>query len=382
MFFQRALNLKSILERKSHFLFGARQTGKSSWIEKSLPEAHYINLLDLNLQRLYLANPGSFLQEIKAKKLQPRSIVVVDEIQKAPMLLNAVHQLIEEDDLRFLLTGSSAKKLKSQGINLLGGRAWRQDFLPLSHFEIPNFELNKYLRRGGLPAIYLSDFFLDELENYLNLYLFEEIKAEAYVRKLENFTSFLETMAIFQGGEINYSNISRESGVPARTVAEYIQVLIDSLVAYELKPFVKTKKRKAISRSKLYFFDLGVANQLRGQFEINPKTDVFGQAFEHFFINEIRFLNLIKKKKWDLQYWRSTSSKEVDLILSDEFAIEIKSSLQAKESYLSGLRALKEENIVNQYWLVSLDPVEKITSDGIRMIHWKDALDELKAHGV
>lgn len=365
---QRSLQIKALLKKKSHFLFGARSTGKSTLIHQSFKasEIHYFDLLDDNTYQRLLRDPA-ILSQIDLKK-----IIVIDEVQKLPKLLNEVHKILfKNPSARFLLTGSSARKIKSDANNLLGGRAWESRLYPLISTEIEKFNLKKYLNNGGLPHVYLSDYPEDELKNYISLYLKEEILAEALTRNIEYFVSFLDIIALQNGEELYYQGLSNDSGVPARTIQNYIEVLEQTLLGFQLKPFIKTKKRKSIQRSKFYLFDLGIVNSLANRSEIKIGSELYGKAFEHFIIRETKSTLDYNNSKNELSYWRSTSQFEVDLIVGQQAAIEIKSSNKVNASHLKGLKALKEENLIKDFYLVSCDPIER-QIDGINLIYWQD----------
>ncbi len=373
----RTLDLPALLKKKSFFLFGPRSTGKTTLIETQLPKAIIYDLLDDNVFQRLARNPRLLEEETQAGT----RLIVIDEIQKLPKLLDEVHRLIKKSDQRFLLTGSSARKLKRGGANLLGGRAWEAHLYPLVTSEIPDFDLIKYLNRGGLPHIYNSDDYEEELESYVSLYLREEIMAEALVKKFDYFLQFLDIIALNNGQELHYESLSSDSGVPARTIQNFVQILQDTLMGFELKSFTKTKKRKAISRSKFYLFDIGVTNHLNKRSEILPKSELFGFAFEHFIILEIQAYLSYRRKRLDICYWRSTSGFEVDCIIGKKLALEIKSSEMVSTKHLKGLHALAEENIIEDFAVISLDSsirkIEKITIYPWRIFLQKLWADEL-----
>jgi len=369
--YKRILNLTKLLNRKSFFLFGPRGTGKTTLIHNTLPEATIIDLLEIRTYRDYLKNPSM----ISEQNLNP--VVVIDEVQKLPEILDEVHRLIETASLKFLLTGSSARKLKRGGANLLAGRAWWAEMFPLTSREIPEFDLTTYLNRGGLPAIYSSNDYVEELNAYTALYLKEEIQAEALTRKVSNFSEFLDLMALCNGEEVNYQSIALDCGVSANSIKNYIEILQDTLIAFQLRAFTKTRLRKAISRSKLYFFDVGVTNTLAGRGYIKEGSELFGKAFEHFIVMEVRAWLSYSRKKIDMYYWRSTSRFEVDVIIGNQWAIEIKSSTSVHDKHLKGLRALKEEGLIQHYGVVSRDRQERKTKDGITIMPWKVFLEKL-----
>ncbi len=376
MSYIRTLDLKTLLKKNSFFLLGPRGTGKSYWIKRSLLEAQVFDLLDDDVFEHLMRRPKALSEQI----VNPKKLVVIDEIQKLPKLLDEVHRLIEEKGTRFLLTGSSARKLRHGGANLLAGRAWEANLFPLTFNEIPDFDLVRYLNRGGLPRVYASQDPKEELKAYVRVYLNEEVKAEALVRSYERFVRFLETMALTNGKELNYQHIASDSGVPPRTLEGYIEVLKDTLIGYELLPFTKTKKRKAVTRSKFYFFDLGVVNQLKGIESLMPANTDFGDAFEHFIINEVRAFNSYSRKDQLLSYWRAKSA-EVDLIIGRKAAIEIKSSEKITDAHFNGLEKLKEEGLIDRFYLVSRSRNEG-TREGIRYLHYESFLKELWAGSI
>ncbi len=369
--YKRILDLTNLLKKKSFFLFGPRGTGKTTLIQHTLPDATVIDMLEIKTYREYLKNPSI----ISEQKLQP--VVVIDEVQKLPEILDEVHRLIESERLTFLLTGSSARKLKRGGANLLAGRAWWAELFPFTSKEIPDFDLITYLNRGGLPSIYPSNDYVEELRAYTALYLKEEIQNEALTRKVAQFSEFLDLMALANGQEISYQSLAGDCGVSANSIKNYIQVLEDTLVAFQLKAFTKTRKRKAISRSKLYLFDIGVTNSLANRGEIMEGSELFGNAFEHFIMLEVRAFLSYTRKITKMYYWRSTSRFEVDLILDNRWAVEVKGTTSIQDKHLKGIRALKEEGNIQNFAVVSCDRYERKTQDNITIFPWKLFLEKL-----
>ncbi|MBF0491961.1 MAG: ATP-binding protein [Deltaproteobacteria bacterium] len=372
-YLKRTLNLKKLLQKKSFFLFGPRATGKTTLIKKDLPDARIYNLLDTRLFSRLLKDPGLLEEENRNQN----KLIVIDEIQKLPSLLDEVHRLIEEQNKTFLLTGSSARKLKRGAANLLAGRAWQAELFSLTSHEIPDFNLLKYLNCGGLPNVYYSKYPSEELENYVSLYIKEEIQSESLTRNLPAFVSFLDAIALSNGEEINLESFGRDCGVSPITVRNYIQILEDTLIGFSLPGYTKTKKRKATSRIKHYLFDTGVVHTLCRRGKIENKSELFGKAFEQFITQEIRAFLSYSRLKLPLCYWRSLSQFEVDLIVGNELALEIKSSDQIQDKHLKGLRALKEEGLLKKYAIVSLDSEPRKTSDGISIYPWEHFLKSL-----
>ncbi len=371
---RRILNLSHLLKKKSFFLFGPRQTGKTTLIGRTLPKAKVYDLLDSETHIKLLKKPRLLEEEGKATK---HKIIVIDEIQKQPSLLDEVHRLIQKTNQRFLLTGSSARKLKRGGVNLLAGRAWRAELFPLTWFEISNFNLIRYLNRGGLPPIYDSSDYQEELDNYVRLYLREEVQNESWTRNVLAFAEFLDAIALSNGQEINYEGFARDLQVSPGTLKNYIEILNDTLLGFYLPSFVKTKKRKAITRSKYYLFDIGVTNALCQRGEIKKNSELFGKAFEHFIVLEVRAFLSYFRKRLQMAYWRSTSQMEVDLIVSPALAMEIKAVSLVQDRHIKGLRALKEEGLLKKYIVVSLDKEERRTKDNIHILPWRIFLTRL-----
>ncbi|VEG90960.1 ATP-binding protein [Legionella spiritensis] len=376
MHLKRTLNLPGLLQKKSFFLFGPRATGKSTLIHDSFKpnEIILINLLRSDYY-LMLNNAPHTLEDIIQG--QPGcQLVVIDEVQRVPELLNEVHRLIEELKLTFLLTGSSARTLKKQGINLLAGRAWQAHLFPLTSEEIPSFDLNRYLRYGGLPAVYLSDYPEEELNAYVHTYLREEIQAESLIRKIPAFTRFLQAAALSSGQMLNFSEISSDTGIPVSTIREYYHVLEDTFIGFMVPGWTKSVKRKAIAKAKFYLFDIGVRNALAQISDIPPKTDVFGQSFEHFIALEIRAWLDYSRINKQLSYWCSTHGAEVDFIIGDDIAVEVKSTDKIHDKHLKNLYLLEEEGICKKYFIISFDKINR-KKEAINIIYWKDFLQRL-----
>ena len=371
--YQRYLNLPYLLKKKSFFLFGPRSTGKTTLLHKAFPTAKIYDLLHPETYRRLHVKP----QLLEEENTDKSKLIIIDEVQKHVGLLDMVQFLIRKG-YKFLLTGSSARKLKRGSANLLAGRAWFAQLFPLISLEIPKFSLLKYLNRGGLPQVYDSPDYKEELLNYVNLYLKEEIQNESLTKNVGYFSEALELIARSNGEELNYDQFSQDLQISPNTLRNYISILDDTLLGFKLKGYTKTKKRKAISRSKYYLFDVGVANTLCERSNIKEKGELFGKAFEHFIILEIRaFLNY-SRKNLEMFYWRTQKSFiEVDLIIGRKLAIEIKSTGLVQDKHLKGLRALKDEGLIKQYIVVSLDTSERITNDKIHILPWKVFLSKL-----
>ena len=371
---KRVLNLPDLLRQKSFFLLGPRATGKSTLVRLQLTgSATIIDLLD---SRIFLKLSGAPYELESLIDANQNKIVVIDEIQRIPELLNEVHRLIESRKIRFLLTGSSARKLRKGKANLLAGRVWQARMFPLTWREIPDFSLERYLRFGGLPAVYLSDYPEEELDAYVNTYLKEEILAEGLVRRLPAFTRFLQTVALASGEIINFTKLANDCQVPPSTVTEHVGLLEDTLVGFLLPAWTESRKRKAIKSGKFYFFDPGVTHMLAGTETIDRNSHLYGKSFEQFIGMEIRAFLSYRRKKLPLAYWRSTHGFEVDFLIGRKIAIEVKAARRMTKNDFKGLKAINEEGIFEKFILVSQDRIN--TRDGnFLALHWKQFLSDL-----
>ncbi len=381
---KRHLELK-IPPGQSIFLWGARNSGKSTYLRRNFSDSIYYDLLQTDVYLRLLKEPFRLRQEIL--QLSPETLkkpIIIDEVQKIPLLLNEVHWLIENHKpCHFILCGSSARKLKATGTHLLAGRAWKTHFYPLVYPEINNFDLLRALKHGLLPVAYFSNQPRRFLKSYIQDYLVEEIQKESLVRNLAGFARFLDAMAISHGELTNFVNISRDCGVDAKTVKQYYDILVDTLVGYRLDPFRKLGKRNVItSTSKFYLFDVGVAGFLqRRSLDILKGKDA-GAAFEHWLLTEIIAYRGLNDLDFSISYWRTKSDLEVDFILGNgEIAIEAKISNHVKKVDLRGLEAFVEEHQPKQAYCVSLTPkARKITlSNGAYLIDlpWQDFIQKL-----
>jgi len=373
---KRTLELKPLLAMNSFFLFGPRATGKTTLIKQELAQkATIIDLLD-SRYFLRLSSAPYELESIIAG--DPAGIVVIDEIQRVPELLNEIHRLIESQNLTFLLTGSSARKLRRGRANLLAGRVWESKLFPLIHREIPDFNLYRYLQYGGLPAVYLSEYPEEALNAYVNTYLKEEIMAEGLIRRLPPFSRFLKTIAMANGEMINFTKLANDCQVPPSTVAEYVGVLEDTLVGFLLPAWTESKKRKALKTGKFYFFDPGVTHMLAGTETLDRNSNLYGKSFEQFICMELRAYLSYGRKKIPLNYWRSKNGHEVDFLLGTRTAIEVKASKKISRNDFKGLKYLGEEGVFKNLILVSQDPVS-VLKDNILAIPWQKFLSDLWA---
>jgi predicted AAA+ superfamily ATPase len=304
--------------------------------------------------------------------------IIIDEVQKLPALLDEVHWLIENKGLRFILCGSSARKLKRDHGNLLGGRAVRYELFPFVYREIPDFSLENALNHGLIPSIYPSEISERLKQSYVSDYLKEEIAAEALIRNMPAFSRFLEIASMSNGELLNYQNIASECGVSAPTVKEYFQILYDTLIGRTLPAYRKRSKRRIILAPKFYFFDIGIVGFLAKRGKVEPGSELFGRAFEHFIYSEIIAHSSYSELFYPVTYWRTASGFEIDFVLGDsEVAIEVKSSNLIHNRHLKGIQAYKEEHKAKRYIVVSLDPAPRKTQDGIEILPWKNFLDNL-----
>lgn len=376
--YTRLLNLSTLLQKKSFFLFGPRATGKTFLIRQQLHQSAVI--IDLLRSEFYLhltAQPHALESIIDS--YPNAAYIVIDEVQRIPILLNEVHRLIESRQLTFLLTGSSARSLRRHHVNLLAGRAWEAHLFPLTSIEIPNFNVLRYVQWGGLPAVYGSQYPAEELHAYVNTYLKEEIQAESLVRKIPSFSRFLQLAALTSGHILNFSSVANDTGVPISTVREYYHILEDTFLGFMVPAFTQTVKRKAMSTAKFYLFDCGVRNALAGIKVIEQNTDEFGKLFEHFIALELRAYLSYQRLNLPLCYWQSRQHHEVDFVIGDNIAIEVKSTNKITEKHLKNVRLLMEENIFKKYIVISHDTVNR-KIDGIDILHWKDFLNQLWRH--
>ncbi len=371
----RTLDLTALLDKKSFFLFGPRAIGKSHLIGRQLADrALVIDLLRSDVVIRLTARPDELQAIIEGGPRVPW--IVLDEIQRVPSLLPEVHRLIESKRYRFLLTGSSARKLRRGSADLLAGRAWVANLFPLTTAEIPKFDLARYLRFGGLPAVYLGDSPEEELRAYVSVYLQEEIRAEGLIRRLPPFARFLRVAALSSGQLLNYAQVASDAEVAASTVREYFSVLEDTLVGWTLEPWRESRKRKAIQTAKFYFFDIGVMHELAGTTAIDRNSDLYGRSFEHFIGMELRAYLGYTRSRDSLTFWRSKHGHEVDFLVGGRVAIEVKSTRKASVRDAHGLRALKDEKTAKRFILVSEDPIVARREE-IEFLPWKAFLSRL-----
>lgn len=369
-----------IINDESVFLFGARQTGKTTLLKKQFPNAIYFDLLQTDVLNRFRQRPALLRESLE--QANEGTLVIIDEIQQIPELLNEIHWLITNKQIRFILCGSSARKLKRQSVNTLGGRAVPQYLFPFVSCEIPDFNIDRAVNNGMIPRHYMKENPTSLLKAYVGVYLREEIQAESLVRNLTGFSRFLEIAAMTDGEMVNYLNIASDCGVSANTVKEYFQILEDTLVGYMIPAFTKKAKRKVVQSPRFYLFDVGVTNYLLGRTNLRRGTTDYGHAFEHIVIQElVAYLNYTDNPN-KLSYWRTYTQVEVDVILGDaKVAIEIKSAEEVLPKHLKGLKSFADEHPDCRRIIVSLDRFNRVV-DGIEHIYVYDFFKKLWSHDI
>ena len=383
--YQRILDLQ-LSRSETCFLWGPRQTGKSTLLNTLYPDAKRYDLLLSDQYQRLLLRPSLIREECIANNLDAdnqASPIIVDEVQKIPILLDEIHWLIENRKLRFILCGSSARKIKRGRGNLLGGRAVRYELHPLVSAEIPDFSLERALNTGLLPRHYQSLNPHQLLQAYVGDYLKEEIAAEALTRNIPAFSRFLQVAALTNGELTNYNNIASECGVSAPTVKEYFLILEDTLIGRMLPAFRKRAKRRLIGAPKFFFFDIGIVAHLTRRGKVEPGSELFGRALEHLIYMELTAHSGYSEKNYPISYWKTASGFEVDFVLGDhDIAIEVKGSDMVTNKHLKGIRAFKEEYQARGYIVVSMDANPRRTQDRIEILPWKVFLDRLWADEI
>lgn len=377
----------TVSPKHSFFLLGPRQVGKTHWVHHHLKPDLFINLLLHKEYLRYARDPSLLSKEIDHLKSHKKKIlVVIDEIQKCPELLNEVHLLMESGyPLRFVLTGSSARKLRKGGVNLLGGRALTYHMFPLTDEEWgKSFDLDLALSYGSMPSIVMQETVSDKallLESYVETYLKEEIQQEALTRNLPAFSRFLELAAFENGHLLNLNNLSREVGVHSKTIKEYFQILEDTLIGFFLYPYTRSHRQKLVAHPKFYFFDPGVVSALRRELSVEkiPGTSIYGNAFEHWCLLEIQKRISYHHREARLSFFRTADGTEVDLILEIKkqvWAIEIKSSNNIHSSALKGLQSFARDHDYDRLICLSTTP-RAYQAGGVEILPWQDFMGEL-----
>ena len=358
-----------------------RRAGKTTLLRQVFPEARFYDLLDSELRAELSVTPRLLREQVLASR---PPVVVIDEVQKIPGLLEEVHWLLENTPTRFILCGSSARKLRRKAGNLLGGRAVEHHLLPMTTCELPDLDLARYLNHGGLPIHYLADDPGPRLRSYVNTYIREEIIDESATRNVPAFSRFLQVVGLTHGRQLNYASVARETGVSPSTVRAYFQILDDTLLGYTLEPWRRAGRRRLVETAKYFLFDVGVARALTP--EMPPAvegSDLFGRAFEHFMLNEVRAWLAYSRRERTLTYWRTHSGFEVDLIGGDmDVALAFKSGRDVRDAGLRGLRALAEDQRPRRSIVVARVEERRRTEDGIEILPWREFCAELWAGGV
>jgi len=371
---KRLLNIQ-LPSAKSAFLWGPRKVGKSTWIRNNMKTSIVIDLLKTDVFADYVSRP-SLLRE---RYSETKQIIVIDEVQKVPDILNEVQWLIDNCSISFLLTGSSARKLRKTHANLLGGRAWRYTMTPLCSAEIQDLDIEQVMLTGLLPSHLLSTDPIQDLRAYVADYLKEEIAAEAVIQNIPSFAEFLHIASVTSGEILNYTNVAREAGVNAKVIRNYFQILEDTLLGYRLQAWKKSPNRRLAETEKFYLFDVGVANYLARQ---KPKlgSREFGKSFEHFILMELKAYQAYRNPELPLHYWRTSGGLEIDFILGDmECAIEIKTSTRIDHHAAKALKTLQEDHTLNRSIIVSFESEPKKLNKNIECIPWKLFLEMLWA---
>jgi predicted AAA+ superfamily ATPase len=368
---------------ETFFLWGPRQTGKTTLLRESYPEALWIDLLKAEEYRRYLQNPELLRAELAADASARQVVhVVIDEVQKVPQLLDEVHWIHENRGMHFALCGSSARKVKRGQANLLGGRAVRYELYGLTGREIGrDFKLDRMLNHGYLPRMYESDRPRRLLNAYVADYLKEEVAAEGLVRHLPAFSEFLNVAALSDAELVNFSTIARDCGVSSHTIKGYFQILEDTLLGRWLPAYTKRPKRRVIAAPKFYFADVGMVNHLTKRGELQAGSELYGKAFENWVFHELSAHNAYTEAFATLSYWRLASGIEVDFIVNDmQCAIEVKASRKVTADHLRGLRALAQDHAgVKQRVLICLEPKSFRTEDGILILPASEFCERLGA---
>lgn len=364
---------------QSAFLWGPRKTGKTTLLRKQFPHSIFIDFLKTDTFLDYSKSPFLLRERLLAKEEQAENHpVIIDEVQKVPQVLDEVHWLIENSNFNFILCGSSARKLKRGQANLLGGRAWRFELFPLVSDELDNLDLLQALNCGLIPSHYQQTHFKRSLHGYVQDYLKEEVFNEGLTRNIPAFSRFFEAMGYAHGSLINYSNIARDCGVSSKTVKEYYQILVDTLLGTFVLPFKKRQERQVISKApKFYLFDTGVAGAITKQTIAEERGELFGKSFEHFIYLEILAHRSYREIDYDINFWRTKSGQEVDFILGGgEVAVEVKGTAMVDRRELHSMKSFIEDYKPKQAIFVCNEREERIHS-GIRIIPWRKFLKEL-----
>lgn len=352
-------------QKQSFFLLGPRGIGKTSWLKANYKDSIYIDLLDDEIYRTLLAQPNKLQTYIGTNR--DKKVIIIDEVQKLPKLLDEVHRLIESKKYQFILTGSSARKLKKDGVNLLAGRALKMEMFPLTCQELgKDFDLKRALRWGNLPMAVTREKPKAFLNSYVNMYIKEEIQLEGLTRSIENFARFLQIASFSQGAPLVASNVASESAVNRKVVEDYFSILRDLMLSIEIPVFTKRAKRDLIAKTKFYFFDVGVFRTLRPKGPLDSDNELNGQALETLVLQEIKALNHYMDWGYEIFYWHTRKKEEVDFVLYGEkglWAIEVKAQSQVRAQDIHALQEFKKDYPEAQCLLVYLGSEKKVIGD-------------------
>ena len=359
--YHRIFDIENRLD-EAMFLFGGRQTGKSTLLKERFPKAVYIDLLKSDVRNRFKQHPEEFRESLL--RYPPETLVIVDEIQKVPDLLDEVHWLMVEKGLWFMLSGSSARKIKKSGANNLGGRAIPETLFPLVSAEIPDFDLERAVQNGMIPRHYMVANARNRMRAYIDLYLKEEIIEEALVQNVDEFVRFMEVAAIMDGEILNYENVASDCEVSANTVKAYYKILVDTLLGFEVPAYRKVIKRKLYKSPRFYYFDVGIANHLTKRYHLAPKTPEYGHAFEHLIMQEIVAYLGYTNSDEELTYWHTYENLEVDAVIGDaRVAIEIKSKEHIDHDDKKGVTEFAKEHPDTKQIIVSRDRISRRSGD-------------------
>jgi predicted AAA+ superfamily ATPase len=369
---------------QSAFLWGPRKTGKTTFLRTAFPDSIVYDLLQTGLFLEFAKRPSLLREQLLAA--DPGQLVnpiIIDEVQKVPHLLDEIHWLIENKGLRFIMCGSSARKLKRGKANLLGGRAWRYEMHPLVSTEVSELNLLKALNRGMVPAHYLQEEYRKSLRAYVRDYLKEEVFDEGLTRNIPAFSRFFDAMGYSHGELTNYANIARDCGVDAKTVKEYYQILLDTLLGTMIEPYSRRQDRQVISKAgKFYLFDVGVAGAITQRRIPQEKGEQFGKAFEHFILMEILAHRTYKELDYNLDFWRTKSGLEVDFVLGrGEVAIEVKGASRVDSSDLRPIKAFLQEYRPARAFVVCNEQRSRV-HEGVHITPWREFLKMLWNNAV
>ena len=366
---------------QSAFLRGPRKVGKSTLLRERFPDSARFDLLDTRLMLELTRSPWALAERVRALEPGVRARhIVIDEVQKVPTVLDEIHRLIEDDGLSFVLCGSSTRKLKRTGSNLLGGRAWRFALQPLAWPEVPAFDILQAVNCGLVPQHYDSAQHRRALAGYVEDYLKEEVFAEGLTRNVAAFARFFETLSFRHGELVNYSDIARDCGVDSKTVREYFQILVDTLLGVFVEPFSRRRSRAVITRApKFYLFDVGVAGHLAGRRIERPSGAEFGRAFEHFLLMELLAYRAYRERDFPVRFWRTKSGLECDFVLGADGAMVIaaKGGGRVRPSELAGIRAFVDEHEPRHAVVVCNESDARRTPDGVWILPWRQFLERL-----